>query len=164
VLRGAPAFAAKNELAGQLLAGPFLRRLGASFVERYAVLDSLADTEKLQAAARAGRLLVFFPEGTFRRRSGLAGFYLGAFKVAAEAGLPVVPAAIRGTRTMLRGEQWLPRWSPVSVEFADPILPAGKDFSAVVKLRDAVRNAILARCGEPDLGELTKPERALPKR
>jgi 1-acyl-sn-glycerol-3-phosphate acyltransferase len=156
---GTPAFAAKKELAGQFFAGPFLRRLGTCFVERYAILDSIADVEALQNVAHAGRLLVFFPEGTFTRRSGLAGFYLGAFKIAAEAGLPVIPAAIRGTRSMLRNERWLPRLAQVSVEFADPIEPTGADFSSVVKLRDATRNAILVRCGEPDLGELTKPER-----
>ena len=31
----------------------------------------------------SGRLLVFFPEGTFTRRAGLSGFYLDAFRVAA---------------------------------------------------------------------------------
>jgi hypothetical protein len=46
----------------------------------------------------------------------------------------------------------------VSVAFAEPIPPGGTDFSSVVRLRDAVRAAILARCGEPDLGELAKPE------
>ncbi len=164
ILPGAPAFAAKRELAGQLLAGPFLRRLGACFVERYSVLDSLADTEVLAQVAKAGLLLVFFPEGTFTRRTGLSGFYLGAFEVASRAKLPVIPAAIRGTRLMLRGEQWFPRWARVSVEFAEPISPNGADFSSVVKLRDAVRKAILARCGEPDLGELTKPEPPAPRR
>ena len=158
VLGRTPAFVVKKEFARQLVAGPFLRRLGACFVERYAVLDSIADTEALQRVVKAGRLLVVFPEGTFTRRTGLTGFYLGAFKAASEAGLPVVPAAIRGTRPMLRGEQWFPRWSQLSVDVADPVLPSGADFSAIVKLRDVVRQAILVRCGEPDLGELTKPQ------
>jgi acyl carrier protein len=163
-LPGEPAFAAKKELASQAVAGPFLRRLGAHFVDRYDVAASLADTEAVIKVAREGRSIVFFPEGTFTRRAGLTGFYLGAFKVASEAGLPVIPGTIRGTRTMLRGEQWVPRWTRVSVDFDDPILPTGADFSSVVKLRDAVRNSILARCGEPDLGELTKPELAVPRR
>jgi 1-acyl-sn-glycerol-3-phosphate acyltransferase len=132
--------------------------LGACFVERYAVLDSIADVDAMQQVAKAGRLLVVFPEGTFTRRTGLSGFYLGAFKAASDAGLPVVPAAIQGTRAMLRGEQWFPRWSRLSVDVANPVLPSGRDFSSIVKLRDAVRQAILVRCGEPDLGELTKPE------
>jgi hypothetical protein len=60
---------------------------------------------------------------------------------------------------MLRGEQWFPRWSPISVTIAPPIMPTGTDLAAIVRLRDAVRDVILSGCGEPDLGELIKPAR-----
>ena len=161
-LPGEPTYVAKKELAGQIFAGPLLRRLGVLFLERYDVSDSLADLESVTAAARDKRLLVFFPEGTFTRRAGLSGFYLGAFQVASAAKLPVIPAILRGTRSMLRGEQWFPRWSPISVTIEHPIAPPGTDFASVVQLRDAVRNVVLAGCGEPDLGELIKPVRPVP--
>src|SRR5271165_6411818 len=70
VLPGEPAIVAKRELSGQRVAGPLLRRLGVPFVERYEVSGSLADAERLIDLARKGRLLVFFPEGTFTRRPG----------------------------------------------------------------------------------------------
>jgi acyl carrier protein len=155
-----PLFVAKRELDRQVVAGPFLRRLGALFVERYDVTGSLADAQAAIAAARGGRPIVFFPEGTFTRRAGLTDFYLGAFKVAAEAGLPVIPAAIRGTRSMLRSDQWFPRRTPISGHFAERIDPPGADFKSVLELRDRAREAILHHCGEPDLGGLAKPERA----
>jgi 1-acyl-sn-glycerol-3-phosphate acyltransferase len=158
VLPGEPAIVAKRELAGQLLAGPLLRRLGIPFVERYDVSTSLADAEALSVLAGQGRTLVFFPEGSFTRRAGLSAFYLGAFKVAAEAKLAILPGIIRGTRSMLRSDQWFPRHVAIEVEFAEPIRPAGTDFASVLKLRDETRQAMLARCGEPDLGELIKPE------
>ncbi len=159
VLPGEPAYVAKREFAGHFFIGPFMRRLGALFVERFDTGASLADTENAIATARHGRTIVFFPEGSFTRRAGLSEFYLGAFKVAAEAGLPVVPGSIRGTRTMFRGGQWFPRWTPVSVTIANPITPTGKDFASVLRLRDEARQAVLAACGEPDLAELVKPER-----
>jgi len=157
-LPGEPAIVAKRELAQQFVAGPILRRLGTPFVERYDVSSSLTDAATLGGLARDGRLLVFFPEGTFTRRAGLSGFYLGAFKVAAEAGLPILPGIIKGTRTVLRSDQWFPRHSAISIEIIDPVLPAGADFQSVVRLRDQVRQLMLARCGEPDLEELVKPE------
>jgi 1-acyl-sn-glycerol-3-phosphate acyltransferase len=157
-LPGEPAIVAKRELARQLVAGPILRRLAIPFVERYDVSASLTDAETLGKLAREGRILVFFPEGTFTRRAGLSGFYLGAFKVAAEANLPVLPGIIRGTRTMLRSDQWFPRRSTIDVEIGDPILPSGGDFQSIVQLRDRARRAMLDRCGEPDLEELVKPE------
>jgi 1-acyl-sn-glycerol-3-phosphate acyltransferase len=159
VLPGEPAFVAKKELAGQVFAGPFLRRLGTPFVERYDVKGSLSDAESLTKIARQERVLVFFPEGTFTRRPGLSAFYLGAFKIAVDANLPVLSGIIHGTRSMLRGDQWFPRWTPVTIEIGAPIAPSGTDFAAVLRLRDAVREAILVRCGEPDLGEMVKPTR-----
>jgi acyl carrier protein len=157
VLPGEPACVAKREFAPEFFAGNFLRRLGTLFVERFDTGASLADTEAAIAAARQGRNIVIFPEGAFTRRPGLSGFYLGAFKVAAEAGLPVVPGIIRGTRSMLRSDQWFPRWTPLSVTISEPVMPAGKDFAAVLQLRDEARKVVLAGCGEPDLGELVKP-------
>jgi 1-acyl-sn-glycerol-3-phosphate acyltransferase len=159
VLPGEPVYVAKKELARQWLAGVLLRRLGVLFLERFDLADSLADLESVLATARQRRLLVFFPEGTFTRRAGLSGFYLGTFRIAAQAALPVVPAILRGTRSMLRGEQWFPRWTAIGVTVAEPIAPAGTDLAALVRLRDEVRGAILAGCGEPDLGDLIKPTR-----
>src|SRR6185436_16861287 len=154
VLPGEPAFVAKKEFADQFFAGSFMRRLGVAFVERFDAAASLADADAMTGMAKQGRLFVFFPEGTFTRRAGLLGFYLGAFKVAAETGLPVVPGVLRGTRTLLRGEQWFPRRTPIHVEIAEPIVPSGTDFTAMLGLRDAARAAMLARVGEPDLGGL----------
>jgi 1-acyl-sn-glycerol-3-phosphate acyltransferase len=158
VLPGEPAIVAKRELAQQIVAGPVLRRLGIPFVERYDASGSITDAAILSGLAQQGRVLVFFPEGTFTRRAGLSGFYLGAFKIAAETNLPVVPGVIRGTRTVLRGEQWFPRRGPISVELADPIPPSGSDFESIIGMRDSVRQTILSRCGEPDIEELVKPE------
>jgi 1-acyl-sn-glycerol-3-phosphate acyltransferase len=157
-LPGEPAIVAKRELTDQVVAGPILHRLGIPFVERYDVSGSLTDAAVLGTLAREGRLLVFFLEGTFTRRAGLSGFYLGAFKVAAEANLPVLPGIIKGTRTILRSDQWFPRHAAITIDISDPVLPAGTDFQSIVRLRDQVRQSMLARCGEPNLEELIKPE------
>ena len=162
VLPGEPAVVAKKELSEQLMTGWLLRRLSIPFVERYDVSSSLADAEALIALARQGRVLVFFPEGTFTRRAGLSGFYLGAFKVSAEADLPVLPGAIRGTRSLLRSDQWFPRRAAVTIEIGAPVIPSGTDFGSVLRLRDEVRKRVLLQCGEPDLGELVKPVTIMP--
>jgi 1-acyl-sn-glycerol-3-phosphate acyltransferase len=161
VLRGEPAIVAKRELSAHFIAGPLLRRLATPFAERFDVSGSLADAQALIPLAQQGRILVFFPEGTFTRRAGLTEFYLGAFKVAAEAKIPVLPGVVRGTRSILRSDQWFPRRAAVSIEIGEAVMPSGIDFKSVVELRDAVRKVILSRCGEPDLEELTKP--ALPQ-
>ena len=157
IVPGEPAYLAKKEFAGQLFTGFLLRRLGVLFVERFDLAGSLADIATATTEASRDRVLVVFPEGTFTRRAGLSGFYLGGFKIAAEAGLPVIPGVLRGTRTMLRSDQWLPRRASISVEIGEPIWPKGKDFTSVLRLRDEVRQVVLARCGEPDINERIKP-------
>ena len=153
VTPGEPAFIAKKELEGQFFAGRFLKASGALFVDRSDPEGGVEDTNQALAAGRAGRMLVFFPEGTFTRAPGLLAFRLGAFVIAARQHLSVVPVVMRGTRSILRGGQWLPRRGAVSVRVGSPIVPDGDDFGAAIRLRNRVRADILAHCGEPDAGE-----------
>ena len=147
-------FVAKSELMGSFVPRVFLGRLGAQFVERFDKEGKLADARRLADLARAGQPLFFFAEGTLQRMPGLLPFQLGAFSAAVEAGLPVVPVTIRGSRTVLRDGTALPRPGTIDVFIDAPIKPepADSDWSAAIKLRDAVRRRILQRSGEPDLG------------
>jgi 1-acyl-sn-glycerol-3-phosphate acyltransferase len=147
-------FVVKRELERNLFSRLLLRRLGALFVERFDPVEGVGEARKALDAVRAGQSLAVFVEGTFRRWPGLLPFRMGAFSVAAEAGVPVVPLAIRGTRSILRGVERFPRHGRIEVAAAPPERPAGPGFNAALALRDAVRAAILARCGEPDLSEL----------
>jgi acyl carrier protein len=151
ILPGTPAFVAKRELAGNLFAGLFLRRIGCQFVERFDARKGVEDTYRLQELAQTGEMLVFFAEGTFTRAPGLRPFRMGAFLVAVEAGLPVVPVAVTGTRHILPSEVWLPRRGAVTVYIDESIPPPGADWSAAVRMRDNARARILQRVGEPDL-------------
>jgi 1-acyl-sn-glycerol-3-phosphate acyltransferase len=146
-----PVFIAKRELDGQLVAGPFLRALGTLFVERDDVEGGLEDMRKALAAARTGQTLYFFPEGTFTRAYGLRPFRLGAFVIAVDRQAGVVPVILRGTRSVLRDGEWLPRRGDVSVHIGEVSRPDGGDFAAAVRLRDRVRSAMLAHTDEPDL-------------
>jgi 1-acyl-sn-glycerol-3-phosphate acyltransferase len=98
--------------------------------------------------------VLFFAEGTFTRDEGLLPFRLGAFTVAAQAGVLVTPVTIRGSRTLLRDENWLPRRSRVRIEISPPLYPDGSDFAAAIRLRDAARAEVLKHCDEPDRAHL----------
>ena len=157
-LPGRLCFVAKGELASQLIAGTFLKRLGTAFVERFDRAQGAADAERLAAAIRRGRPLVYFPEGTLSRMPGLLPFRMGAFAAAVAAGVPVLPVVIRGSRSALRDGAVLLRPHPIRVEVlpAQAPRPAGggdppSDWDAAVELRDRVRAEMLRHVGEPDL-------------
>jgi 1-acyl-sn-glycerol-3-phosphate acyltransferase len=70
------------------------------------------------ALCRAGHAVVMFPEGT-RRQKGLrkrheARWRTGAARIALEAGVPLLPAAIAGTDR-------LARLGPLRVRYGDPV-------------------------------------------
>jgi 1-acyl-sn-glycerol-3-phosphate acyltransferase len=157
-------FVAKRELAGQFIAGRFLTRLGTAFVERLDARRSVLDAQRMAEMAQAGRTLLVFPEGTFRADPGLLPFHLGGFLAAAQAGVPVVPLVLTGTREMLAAGRWLPRRAALAVTALPPVAPparattdgladaqrasaptagAGADlFAAAVQMRDAAQSAI----------------------
>ncbi len=143
-------FIAKREFLDNPVMRLLLTGFGCVFVERFDVQAAAGHADELAEAAKRGQSLGIFPEGTLLRRPGLLPFRLGAFQVAAQAGIPVVPIALRGVRSVLRDGTWYARRHPIAVTFSAPIAPEGTDWNAAVRLRDRVRAEVLKHCGEPD--------------
>jgi acyl carrier protein len=157
-------FVAKAELIKNRLSRIFLDRIRAEYVERFDTQRGVQDAHRISSAARTGRSMLFFAEGTFTRVPGLLPFHMGAFLAAAEADLPVVPVAIRGTRSILLNEIWFPRRGMITVTIGKPIEPAEERdeakntlWSTALKLRESAREHILRHCGEPDLADEKSP-------
>lgn len=114
--------------------------------ERESVIQMMAHCRRHLAA---GSPLLIFPEGTRSKDGSLQPFKEGAFRLAAEAGCPVIPVAMRGT-----GEA-LPKHGVVlrnrmraRVEVLPALDPAS--FEGPQALRDAARAAIAAALSRPD--------------
>jgi len=130
--------------------GLIVKRMGVSFVNRGSVRAAALATREMIERIQAGESFAIFPEGTFRRPAILLPFQSGAFMVAARAGVPVMPVALRGTRSLYGEGQKVFHWTPISVEALAPLKAQGDDRQAVQNLRDAARAAILQHCGEAD--------------
>jgi 1-acyl-sn-glycerol-3-phosphate acyltransferase len=141
-------FVAKRELRAWPLVGAVIDKARHLTVERTDLSRSVADARRVTEALGRGLSLVFFPEGTFRERPGTLPFRLGAFKAAVDAGCPVVPVAVRGTRAILPADAWLPRRGPITVAIGAPLVPAGAGWREMVRLRDLARAEISRGTGE----------------
>ena len=163
-LPGYVRFIAKKELAKNAFIRIPLKNIRTEFVDRYDTGKSIENTQHLAKILKAGNALMFFVEGTFTRIPGLRPFLLGAFSVAAQTETPVIPVAIRGTRSILRANSWFPHHGTINIDVGEAIDPkqiideSGKDtWHVTIELRDRSREYILRHCDEPDLDHETAP-------
>ncbi|MCP3666601.1 MAG: AMP-binding protein [Gammaproteobacteria bacterium] len=146
-----PRFVAKAELRSGFISRVFLDRIDSRFVERFDLSRSLEDARRLSTETDGNHPMVFFPEGTFVRQSGLLPFHMGAFTIAAKAGMPVVPVVIRGTREILRANSKMIHRGNVSVTIEEAVSIDGNDWQAAITLKERVRAEMLKRLHEPDI-------------
>lgn len=106
---------------------------------------------RAQARARemlqSGESFVVFPEGHRTRDGRLGQFHLGAFRLAVDAQVPIVPVGVRGLRNLCPAGDWRIRGGRVDVLFGAPIPTAGLDAAAAYELSlrtRAAMNALLA--------------------
>jgi 1-acyl-sn-glycerol-3-phosphate acyltransferase len=86
--------------------------------------------------------VMIFPEGTRSADGELGPFMRGAFKLAIDRQVPVLPLAVRGTRSALRKHDWRLGVADAAVYVLDPIDTAGLTAADVNALRDRVRDTI----------------------
>jgi 1-acyl-sn-glycerol-3-phosphate acyltransferase len=95
-------------------------------------------------ASLANRVSVMiFPEGTRSKTAELLPFKDGAFRLAIEAGVPILPLAVSGTSTALRKHDWRFGKSVAEVRVLEPVETTGLTLDDVPELRGRVRDSIV---------------------
>lgn len=144
-------FVIKAEMRDVPLAGWLLERIDSFFVKREDARASATAARQILRAAKRGRALGFFPEGTFQDYTGIHPFRRGAFAAAKAGNLPIVPVAISGTRDVLRCYRWWPRIGRIRIRML-PVIPVETvDQLTAAQLADQARQLIMAETGERDL-------------
>lgn len=125
LLRGGFTGVAKKEAANTPGFGPIFRYADMAFVDRGNTSQAKAALEPAVERLREGISLVMAPEGTRSPTPALGPFKKGAFHVAMQAGVPIVPVVIRNAgELMWRGANTI-REGTVQVTVLAPVPTAG---------------------------------------
>jgi len=98
--------------------------------------------------------VMIFPEGTRSTTADLLPFKDGAFRLAIDAGVPILPLVVHGTSTALRKHDWRFGRSTAVVRVLEPIETAGLTPADVPALKDRVRTLIVDTRAELASGRL----------
>lgn len=132
----------KAELRKVPFVGTGCKAAGHIFIDRRnakAAMESLKEVEK---QLMNGVCTVIFPEGTRSLNGEVGRFKRGAFQIAWDLGLPVIPLSLDGCYEVLpKGKPFVYR-APVHMHIGEPI--DLKQFSDQNEAIEAVRNAVIA--------------------
>jgi 1-acyl-sn-glycerol-3-phosphate acyltransferase len=146
-------FIAKKELFFIPFFGWGIAAIGHIWIDRENARAARSSITRAIAMLKKKNIsLVLFPEGT-RSVSGEVGeFKRGSFALALEAGVPVVPLTICGTREILPKHSGLLRPGTATIVVGDPILPFELALLDKTKLSEMMRERIVWGTGQCGTG------------
>ena len=116
---------AKESLFNVPFMGWHLTRAGNIPINRTNRREAMRSIRAAADRIRQGTSVVVFPEGTRSRDGVLREFKAGSFKLAATAGVPIVPITIVGTCRVLERDSLIFNAGDVEVYIAEPVPTAG---------------------------------------
>ncbi len=119
----------KKELENIFMVGPACRRAGHVFVDDTSIHSIKETITKAEQQLRDGMSLVIFPEGSRSWDGKMIPFKRGAFMLAAEFNLPVVPITIDGSFKALPRFTYNFRPAKITLHIHKPIFPGEKGFN-----------------------------------
>lgn len=100
------AFIAKKSLSKIFLINKWMIGLGCIFIDRDDLHSMIDVLNQAESWVEKGHSIVIFPEGTRTKTGDVGDFKGGAFRIALQAKVPIVPIAIDGTLKNFEGNHY----------------------------------------------------------
>jgi 1-acyl-sn-glycerol-3-phosphate acyltransferase len=149
-------FVAKRELTWIPFFGWALRAGGHVIIDRSRRERAVHSLRQAAQRIQRGTNVIIFPEGTRSTTETLGEFKSGGFHLAIQAGVPVVPISVSGSRSITPKKSLRIESGHIHVHYGTPIPTKGLTVDDRGALKSAVRAAILGGL-DP---ELQAPPRA----
>lgn len=133
---------AKGELARAPVLGRAIRASPSVFLDRSSPRRSVESMQEAGSRIREGLSVIIFPEGARSYEQHLQPFQRGAFMLAVEAGVPVVPVTILNAYRHVDEKRKLARPGIIDVAVGEPISMEGVTRQQIPEIMDRVRIAM----------------------
>ncbi len=143
---------AKQELRRNPIFGPLLGAAGAVFIDRKNTAKAIDSLGPAVEALRHGRSLIIAPEGTRSTTPTVGPFKKGAFRLAMQAGVPIVPVVFRNVLDALPKGAFVVRPAVVEAVVLPPVDPASWTLETLDDEIAAVRGRYQEILQGPTLG------------
>jgi len=137
-------FVAKRELLWIPFFGWALAVAGQVIVDRRNHEKAVASLSRAARRVRGGVNGIIFPEGTRIQRTALGKFESGGFHLAIQAGVPILPASVSGSRHITPKDSLRVESGLMRVRVGDPIPTRDLTTDDRHALKQRVRDAIMA--------------------
>ncbi len=118
------------------------RAIGHVFVERGNTQQSTEAINRAVSRLESGTGVLFFPEGTRSMDGQLLPFKKGAFRLAIDQKMPILPLTVINTREVMPPKRWSIRPNTVVLKFHAPIETDNADEQDIPELMASARQAI----------------------
>ena len=118
-------FVAKEELRSTPLVGAAIAHSPSVFVDKRDPRSAVRSIQEAGARIAGGASVLVFPEGKRTYSGGLAAFQRGAFLLALEAQVPIVPVAIQGSYRVFDERRMTMKPGRVGMHLMPPIPTQG---------------------------------------
>ena len=140
------------------LIGKAAESAGHIFVDKSGPRKILATIMHARKVLTGGMSLVIFAEGSRSFTGHMGEFKRGAFQLADQLQLPIVPITLNGPFDVLaRTDKW-PKWHPLTMTIHDPIYPECKGEENVNRMMEESYQAIMKGLPEKYQGKVTNPD------
>lgn len=119
-------FMAKREVFDHAIAGPVMRSMHHISVDR---AEGAASLEEARRYLQQGEVVGIFPEATISRSFEIKELKSGATRIAASAGVPLIPVVLWGTQRLMTKDhpRDLSRGKTIEIRVGEPMYPSGED-------------------------------------
>ena len=138
------ALVAKVETLKIPLVRTWMKLFDCVFIDRKNPRQAVAAMKEAGALLGRGESVIVFPEGTRSKGDAMGEFKAGAFKMAFDAGAPIVPVVIDGSYKIMEANHNLMRPGHVVMTILPPIETADMDRAARKALPGQVAAVIAA--------------------